>query len=494
MPLPAPNSPWPPPQWAAHYREMEVDAAWYSGNRRELSKIYRQQTPRERKRRLWGRRREQDIRPDHRLHVPLPGDIATASADLLFAEMPQITVSDAATQARLDDLSDRGRLQSMCLGGAEQAAGLSGIYLRTTWDRDIADYPMITTVQPDSAIPEFRFGMLRSVYFWRELDGPGGDREVWRHIELHESGRVAHALYMGTRDSIGRLMSLADHPETESLLDSLDADGDGQTISTGIRQLTASYVPNMTPHRLHRASPIGRSDYAAPIYDQFDSLDETWTSLMRDIRLARARLIVPDAYLRDHGPGAGASFDDEQEVWRGLKVPPTNADSSSITLAQFSIRVDEHLRAGEGLVKQAAQSAGYSPSTFGLDSDGQAATATEVDSRKQKSTVTRSKKAGHWRYGLTEQLHVQLLLDQSLFGSRITPERPVVEFGAGVAESMQSIGTSLDLLARAGAVSTQTKVKILHPEWDDTAVKAEIAAILAETGAAAPDPVGNFPL
>jgi len=37
-------------------------------------------------------------------------------------------------------------------------------------------------------------------------------------------------------------------------------------------------------------------------------------------------------------------------------------------------------------------------------------------------------------------------------------------------------------------------VKILHPDWDDTAVKAEVAAILAETGAAVPDPVGHFPL
>jgi hypothetical protein len=43
-------------------------------------------------------------------------------------------------------------------------------------------------------------------------------------------------------------------------------------------------------------------------------------------------------------------------------------------------------------------------------------------------------------------------------------------------------------------VSAATKVKILHPEWDDTAVQAEAAAILSETGAAAPDPVGNFPM
>ncbi|GGQ40896.1 hypothetical protein GCM10010215_75580 [Streptomyces virginiae] len=41
-------------------------------------------------------------------------------------------------------------------------------------------------------------------------------------------------------------------------------------------------------------------------------------------------------------------------------------------------------------------------------------------------------------------------------------------------------------------MSTGTKVRMLHAEWDDTAVQAEVAAIIAETGAAM-DPVGVFP-
>ena len=55
-------------------------------------------------------------------------------------------------------------------------------------------------------------------------------------------------------------------------------------------------------------------------------------------------------------------------------------------------------------------------------------------------------------------------------------------------------GELADLLNRAGAVSTATKVKILHPEWKDEEVQAEVAAILAETGAGAPDPGDTYPL
>ncbi|NGO47044.1 IS3 family transposase [Streptomyces ureilyticus] len=62
------------------------------------------------------------------------------------------------------------------------------------------------------------------------------------------------------------------------------------------------------------------------------------------------------------------------------------------------------------------------------------------------------------------------------------------------AHRSRSTATTLDLLNRAGAVSTATKVKILHPEWDDTAVRAEVRAILTETGADAPDPIQFRPL
>ncbi|MEU7340554.1 phage portal protein [Streptomyces sp. NPDC007074] len=491
MALPADNTPWPPPEWAEHYKRMALDDAWYAGDRRRLARIYGHHTPpAERRFKLWGRRsQEHHHRRDHRLHVPLPGDIASTSADLLFAEMPAIKVSDQATQERLDDVLDRGRVQQMLLGAAEQAAALSGVFLRTTWDRSLADYPLITVMQPDSAFPEFRFGMLRAVNFWRELSG-GRDGVVRRHIERHESGRIVHVLYQGTADNIGRTVPLTEHPETAELADSLGADG--QSITTGIRELTASYVPNMLPNRLHRGAPVGRSDYAAPLHDLFDSLDMTWTSWMRDIRLARGRLIVPDGYLRNDGPGNGATFDEDAEIYAALKIPPTEA-GGTITLAQFGIRVAEHQATCEAIVRQAAQSAGYSAQSFGLDGNGQPITATESDSRDQRSMVTRSKKAGYWRHGLAEQLYVQQMLDVSLFGQRIKPERPQVEFGTGVAESLQSTATTLDLLNRAGAVSAHTKVKILHPEWDDTAIKAEAAAILAETGAGAPDPVGNFP-
>lgn len=490
MALPDNGSAWPPPAWAKHYAEMRIDDAWYSGDSARLARIYSHHPRPSERRRLWGRRSEQHRpgRREHRLHIPLPGDIARTSADLLFADMPRIVVEDTATQARLETLLDEGHVQETLLGAAEQAAALSGVFLRVMWDRTLADRPLLTVMQPDAAMPEFRFGMLRAVNFWRELEG-STEHTVWRHIERHESGRIVHALYEGTRDNVGRAVPLTEHPDTLELVDGLDADG--VSIATGIRDLTAAYIPNMLPNRLNRSSPLGRSDYQG-LYDLFDALDEVWSSWMRDIRLARARLIVPDGYLRDHGPGNGASFDDDREVWHSLKMPPN--EGAPITINQFEIRVAEHQATAEATMRQAVQTAGYNAQQFGLEGRGEAVTATEVDSRDARSMVTRKKKAGYARHAVADQLHVMLQLDAIVFGQKIKPARPRVEFGDGVAPSEQQTATTLDLLSRAGAVSTATKVKHLHPDWDDTAVKVEVAAILAETGAGAPADPGTFPL
>ncbi|MBP8533945.1 hypothetical protein [Streptomyces sp. MK37H] len=55
-------------------------------------------------------------------------------------------------------------------------------------------------------------------------------------------------------------------------------------------------------------------------------------------------------------------------VWHGLKMPPN--EGSGITLNQFTIRVEEHRRTAESVVRQTVQTAGYDAQAFGLDGDG----------------------------------------------------------------------------------------------------------------------------
>lgn len=485
MPLPETDTPWPPPQMARALASMAIDDAWYSGDRDRIRKIHQPGTDREastgRRLRFWERPRRLDT-PDHSLHVPLAGDIATTSADLLFSEPPTLTVENLDTQKRLEELAEDGGLANTLLEAGEVCAALRGAYLRVTWNADLARRALLTVHHADTAIPEWQMGILKSVLFWREVQADGV--HVMRHLELHEMGAIRHALYQGTSTNIGRPVPLAEHPETADLVDSLTPGGDGQTIVTGIDRLTAAYVRNMGPDRQDRRSHLGRSDYQG-VHGMFHALDETWTSWMRDVRLARSRLIVPNGYLTSDGPGLGASFDLDREVWQEVNAAPTSGQG--ITENQFMIRVEEHQRTAEAIVRQAVKVAGYSAQSFGMDGDA-AVTATEVVARERKSMITRDKKGRYWAPELAAMLEVQLMMDRQLGFSTVTPERPVVEFGDSVSEDPKALAETIEILARGQAISTETKVRMRSPELDDTAVAEKTERILKETGQLVADP------
>ncbi|MFM9368080.1 phage portal protein [Streptomyces sp. Da 82-17] len=489
MPLPESNAPWPPAQFAAEYAAMRVDDAWYAGDRRRLTEVYaRDRLRADGRRRLWARRPPDAWQRDTRLHIPLAADIAGTSAALLFSEPPTFTVEDPAAQARLDELTEAGGVANTLLEAAEVAAALGGVFLRVTWDAGLTARPLLTAVHADAALPQFRFGQLVAVTFWHELTS--GTGAVWRHLERHEPGVILHGLYQGDRDRLGTRVPLTEHPEVAGLADSLSEQGDA--VETGLPDaLTAAYVPNMRPNRQRRGSALGRSDYQGA-HDLFDALDTTWSSWLRDIRLARARLIVPDGYLRSNGPGQGASFDADREIWQTLNIPPTET-GNGITLSQFAIRVAEHAQTAEAIVRQAVQSAGYSSQSFGLG-DATAVTATEVVARERRSMITRDVKARYWAPALADMLHVMLRLDRGLGFSTVPVDaRPHVQFGDAVSEDPQTTAQTLALIAQAEAASTDTRVRVLHPDWSDEQVQAEVDRIREENGTAVPDPITGAP-
>ncbi|MFJ7070176.1 phage portal protein [Streptomyces sp. NPDC101115] len=492
--LPENNVPWPPPQIAPYLRDLAIDDAWYSGDKTKLRTVYALQgydngtgdlrDERGRGWRFWERPRPIGRR-DNRLHVPLAADIASTSADLLFSEPPTFTVDNKETQTRLDQILTEGGAANTLLEGAEVAAALGGVYLRVTWNADLAQRPLLTTVHADCAVPDFAFGILTGVTFWREVLREGNT--VWRHLERHEPGRILHGLYEGTQDNLGTAQPLTEHEATRDLATSLGPEGN--EIETGIKQLTAAYIPNMRPNRRFRGSQWGRSDWQDDgIRDLFMSLDETYTSWMRDVRLAKARLMIPSGMLQSEGPGKGSSWDDDKELYAEFNAPPTSGEG--LTLVQFAIRVQEHEQTWKALSRKAVESAGYAAQTFGLG-DSTAITATEVVSQERSSMITRDRKGLYWLPELGQMAEVMLAMDRQLGFSSIEVERPRVEFGDSVSEDPKTTAETIELLARAQAISTETKVRMRNPDLEDTEVKAEVDRILKETGQLVNDPTAT---
>ncbi|MEU8556021.1 phage portal protein [Streptomyces anthocyanicus] len=422
-----------------------------------------------------------------KLHIPLAGDIARTSSSLLFSEPPTLTSDSAATQERLDELAE-SVLHPTLLEAAEICSALGGVYLRVVWDQDISDRPWIDRVAADSAVPEFRYGRLTAVTFWTVVEQDG--REVWRHLERHEKGRILHGLYRGSVGTLGTRLPLTDHPRTEPLAHQVTEDW----IDTGApNHLTAAYVPNVRPARPWRNIPSathwGQSDFQG-IESLFDALDEAWSSWMRDIRIGKGRIILPNSMLQNHGPGQGASWYEDQEIYSGLEMLERPGENQ-ITVQQFAIRVQEHKDTCTALVEQAARQAGYSAATFGVTGDGSAVTATEIRARERRSMSTRGRKALYWRPALADIVAALLAVEAGpLFGvSGLDLEVPRVEFQDSVSEAPKEVAETVALLASAKAASLETLVRMQHSDWRDEQVRAEISLIHEDTSRNIPPPV-----
>lgn len=506
MPLPENGSEWPPTDPIVQHALADWDA-WYSSDPDRLGARYENRGIRELPenrpaqmrgglygrlaRWFWGQPAPDGEKRD-KLHVPLAGDIARTSSDLLFSEPPTLTVDHLGTQDRLEEMLNTG-LHPALLEAGEVAAALGGAYLRLVWDQEVSTRPWIDVVAADAAAPEFAYGRLRAVTFWRVLDRDG--QTVWRHLERHERGVILHGLYVGSPTDLGRRLPLTDHPDTAPIAAALT---DGDTITTGAPQhLTAVYVPNMRPARAWRNLPgargWGQSDFQG-IEGIMDALDETYSSWMRDVQNGKGRVVVPNSMLESLGPGQGAAWNEERRIYSGLNMMQRPGDPDPLTVVQFEIRVEEHARTCQELTEQAVRQAGYSAQTFGEQGEaGTAVTATEIRTRERRSMTTRGRKALYWTPGVAEILEAQLAVEAGprFRAQGLEVERPKVEFGDSISEPPLVLAETAELLSRAQAASRETLVTMVHPEWDEDQVKAEVARIGEEAELADPTETGS---
>lgn len=515
MPMPT-DGVWPPPEHAPAYEGYRDWSAWYGGNPDQLREVYQgrgalgQRVPPSQRtypgqysggvvgrfsRWLWGTPTSTSSR-DTRVHIPLPADLSATVANLLFSEPPKLSAADTAVTTRLERLVEDG-LNRTLLHAAEANSFLGDVYLRPVVDQEVMPgRAFLHAVHADGAIPTIRWERLVEVTFWSELYRDG--QTVVRLLEHHDvvrdaagvgTGRITYAVHEGGPDALGRRVDLGAFPSTRHLRDAVDGDG---SQPTGLDRLDVVRVPNAGPQRLWRNSAclkyLGRSDYDGN-ESVFDQIDEVWTSWMRDIRLAKGRITVPEQFLQANGPGLGASWDPDREVYSTISALDM-ASGAGITVSQFAIRHAEHKATADALVEVALRHAGLSSQTMG-EEGGDPVTATEIQARERQSFTTRGNRIQAWRPALAEAVELLLAVERANFSGAPDPVRPDVEFGDSVSEAPEAVARTLQLLYAAESVSVQTRVEMLHPDWDDRQVAEEVARIKGDTGVTVEDP-GTF--
>lgn len=234
---------------------------------------------------------------------------------------------------------------------------------------------------------------------------------------------------------------------------------------------------------------MGRSDFDG-LRSLMDSLDETYSSWMRDVRLAKARLIVPAEFLRrkpaDMFNGDNRftyEFDEDVETLVAFDID-TEHSGTGITPSQFAIRSNEHAMTCMDLMRNIVSIAGYAPQSFGIDIDGMAQSGTALHIREKKSFNTRGKKQTYWKSQLEAIMTTMVHLDAALFPGEGSDadDNVKVKFADSMSNDISTMSAALQMLNGAASVSTEVKVQMLHPDWTQKQIAEEIERIKKETG------------
>lgn len=473
---------WPPMDLERY--KMKEHSTWYTGEAELLANFYFDSDLQNYMQLNYGTRNNNKFwarqirnKSNFFIHVPVANDISETSSSFLFGESPIIRfASDSEgmkdNQKQLDDMLTKSGFFNKLVEGAEVASAIGGVYLKVAWDSELSDQPIPVIAQCEQAFPEFKFGKLVKVTLVYDVNNDGST--VYRLAETISKGKIKNELYKGSADNLGSLVELSECEATKDLKSEVDT----------ADVMTCVFIPNLLPNKLNRQSPMGRSDYQGQ-ETLMDALDETFSAWMTDVQIARGKLHVPSGYVKNIG-GENAAFNIDTMMYEELDVDPT-AMTDPIKATQFEIRADQFEKTCLNLLDRIITSAGYSPQSFGLNIAGRAESGTALNVRERKSFSTTNKKQAYWEEGLKEFVKAMCVIKQSFLGGKFTCELDVnIAFSDGISNNMSEVSNSVKTLSDAKAISTDTKVRMVHPEWTDEQVEQEVERILNDESSGMP--------
>lgn len=484
MAFPQAGSDWPPKAWRYWYNKFTEYQLWYGGDPELMAEFYASKYPDTNKGKFWAQLELEERRT--MLHVPIAGDIAATNAALLFGEQPQLNYDGKSDGGkRISEFIKENSLFAKLTEGAEMCAALSGVFLKLDIDPELAGVPILTTRTPYQSLPEWNRDRLVAITFHRVVkeDDHG---KIWRLFEdrRRKNGQlhIRYKLFQGTSDKVGREVDLASIDETAAL--------GLQDVAYPMDALGVVYIPNLLPNRLAPGSPMGMSDFSSGLIGLMDALDEAWSSWMRDIRLGAARMLVDEEFLDTTG-----KFKVWQEVFVKLHMADARLASSGyepLKPMQFDIRVEEHMKTTEALAIEIISRAGYSPQSFGFRLENRAESGTALRTRERKSLMTRNKKGNYWQPALWELLWQMQLIDSASGLNRgYVPQEVDAVLQDSVVPDPVEVSETVRNLEQAKAISRDVKVRMVHPDWDEESVQAEVKRLSEENSFG--DPFDGMP-
>lgn len=420
---------------------------------------------------------------------PLPKLISEAYADLLFSRAPEFVAQADGDQDQLDEMLSENEMVSELKVGARDQSAEGEIWWRIFADPQVADWPLLEWHSRNGVIPLWVGKKLRAVAFFSRLDdiSPVDTKSeamlVHRHVELHEPGWVHNFLYEGRRDSLGKTVDLAKHPDTEGLREEWNhntEDGKG---------LLAGWIPNDVTVKGRR----GQSDYQ-PIMDMLFELNESLETGKANRRLvARKRLAGPSSALDNSG-----FLDPEQEflVVEQSDLPGDNRQPGVVTV-EYSFDAQALTHWMNDTAVKALSRIGMAAEFTGVPTDATGAAESGVHLRLKLIPTSNKGDGKYAPFG--SQLPKIIRLMQQVAALDVADggfgtgwanmvDLPKIERQSTLPEDRVERASRLALAVTGTFMSRRTAIKEDHPDWDDDLVNEELKEIAKDV--ASEHPVG----
>jgi hypothetical protein len=440
---------------------LEEKYLWFLGNEDLLADFYRTKTRSytviDTRGEFYYSKVGSDIRV---VHSGLPSLISYSKARLLmsgglefYANREDKKVEE--TTQLLQDVYDDNKMEDIIKSSITTESWGKRFAWKIGYDKDISEYPILEKYNPFDYKTTYKRGRLQEIVFFTYYEK---DKQDYRLEEKYGKGFIQYQLYHVNKDGGEELVPLTDLEETAKL----------KNITWNEKII------------LGGEKCIDKSDYDG-IVSEFDALDEAWSQLMDEIRLARSEVYIPEMLLTNK------TFNKFRKNYAQLGNDERETGKNAIEHVQPDIRSEEYENTIRILTNNTLTSVGLSPFTVGID-DGIGANASGEQLAKRESTSlrTRNEMIDGWEPFLEEMFLILLFATQLFRNGKLNRLAKLddsveiqVSFGDYITPTRTEIINEVKIMKDADIIDNE---KALKEIYGDELPDEEKTRILANTG------------
>ncbi len=394
------------------------------------------------------------------------GLLSKLSADMLFGEQPEFKTQNETTNERLQELISNNNLYN---GLYESAMGNSyrgdACYKIRYAKRNKYSEDRNIIIEPQN--PQYFFveqamdnirQIDRQIIGWEfelDTDGDGVEDTTYLKLEVHEPGKTYNSLYHLEGTTISKEVDLKSlYPELQ------------EEQETGIDDFLIVHIPNWRTDEIF----WGYSDYL-----DIKSLQDECNNRISQI----SRVLDMHADPKMKGPAEALDDNGRIEV-TGNRYFPYEKEGAEPEYITWEAKLDMAFKQVDYMLKMMFLVTETSPDAFGLNENNLAESGRALKYRLMRLLSKIARKKRYYDNAIKEILYKAQLMDNEHNGQSYEPQKPSANWRDGMPDDEKEKSEVTENWDRAGAASTEEKVRYNHPDWSEERIQQEVARIEEE--------------